>query len=422
MDRVIHRKLIRKMVLGWIVLSLVIGGIVGYLEIERIDSYVVDLAKSDSARLTDAYHNYYHDPSPKNDVALEETSSISVHSGHFVLAEVYDQDKQKVVENALDEIEPIVNRLEEKQHTFLMTDKTNYMRVFHNQAMFLKIVSPIYDYENKTEIIGYFEGIYHVPQEQLHEIGLWLIWSIVQVIIVILLTTVILYPVIISLNKDLIQRSFDLSTANLGMLQVLGGAVAKRDSDTSSHNFRVTIYAIRLAEKVGLGSEEMQALIKGAFLHDVGKIGISDTILLKPGKLDDDEFQVMQQHVRHGVDIIEHYAWLGDAVDVVCYHHEKVDGSGYLGGLKGEEIPLNARIFAIADVFDALISKRPYKEPFPFEVSISIIEEGKGTHFDPDLVKAFFTIARPLYDLLSGNEHEDTLRDFLEESIRRYFK
>ncbi|MCF8056373.1 MAG: HD domain-containing protein [Desulfocapsa sp.] len=410
------------MVLGWIVLSLVIGGIVGYLEIERIDSYVVDLAQSDSARLTDAYHNYYHDPSPKNEVALEETAGISVHSGHFVLAEVYDHDKEKVVENALDKIEPIVNLLEEKQHTFMMTDKTNYMKVFYNRAMFLKIVSPIYDYENTTEIAGYFEGIYHVPQEQLRGIGLWLVWSIVQVFIAILLATVILYPAIISLNKNLIQRTIDLSTANLGMLQVLGGAVAKRDSDTSSHNFRVTIYAIRLAEKAGLGSGEIQALIKGAFLHDVGKIGISDTILLKPGKLDADEVQVMQQHVRHGVDIIEHYAWLGDAVDVVRYHHEKVDGSGYLGGLKGEEIPLNARIFAIADVFDALTSKRPYKEPFPFEVSMSIIEEGKGAHYDPDLVEAFCTIARPLYDLLSGNEDENALRDLLEESLRWYFK
>ena len=171
-----------------------------------------------------------------------------------------------------------------------------------------------------------------------------------------------------------------------------------------------------------MNAQEIRALIKGAFLHDVGKIGISDTILLKPGKLNEEEFAVMQQHVRHGVDIISHYAWLHDAVAVTRHHHEKFDGTGYLDGLKGEEIPRNARIFALADVFDALTSKRPYKEPFSFERSAGILRDGAGTHFDPVLVAAFLRIAHSLYEQLSGNEQEGYLNDRLEQLVHNYFK
>ena len=126
------------------------------------------------------------------------------------------------MEKALDRVQPIVSDLEEKEHEFLMTDKVDYMRFFSGRQFYLKIITPIFDIEQRGTIIGYFEGIYEVPLGKMREIGLWLVWSITQVIMAILLTTVILYPVIIGLHKDLIQRSLDLSVANLGMLKVLG--------------------------------------------------------------------------------------------------------------------------------------------------------------------------------------------------------
>jgi HD-GYP domain-containing protein (c-di-GMP phosphodiesterase class II) len=422
MHRDIHRRLIKKMVLGWILLSLAIGTIVAFVEFERIDKYVVNLAQADATKHTDAYHHYYHDPSLARKSKLIDLVDNCVYDSHFVLVELYDQTKNKVVEKALERVESIINDLEEKDHEFLMTDQAEYMRFISGKQLYLKIVTPILDLEQPEEIIGYFEGIYEVPQDKMREIGLRMVWSIAQVIMAILLTTVILYPVIIGLHQDLIRRSLNLSAANLGMLKVLGGAIAKRDSDTNAHNYRVTIYAISLAEKIGMGVQEIRALIKGAFLHDVGKIGISDTILLKPGKLDKEEFAVMRQHVRHGVDIISHYAWLDDAVTVTRYHHERFDGTGYLDRLKGEEIPRNARIFAIADVFDALTSKRPYKEQFSFEKSVKILRDGAGTHFDPVLVAAFLRIARDLYEQLSGNERESYLNDRLEQLVHNYFK
>jgi HD-GYP domain-containing protein (c-di-GMP phosphodiesterase class II) len=157
-----------------------------------------------------------------------------------------------------------------------------------------------------------------------------------------------------------------LLDSNLEILQVLGGAIAKRDSDTDAHNFRVSIYSVRLAETISLPRNEIRSLIKGALLHDVGKLAIRDNILLKQDKLTEDEFSIMKSHVEHGLEITARARWLKDADPVVGGHHEKFGGSGYPGGLSGDDIPLAARIFAIADVFDPLTSRRPYKAPMPF--------------------------------------------------------
>jgi HD-GYP domain-containing protein (c-di-GMP phosphodiesterase class II) len=235
-----------------------------------------------------------------------------------------------------------------------------------------------------------------------------------------------MYPIILNLLGRLSKLTVNLLDANLETLQVLGSAIAKRDSDTDAHNYRVTIFSVRLAEAAGISRVAMQKLIKGAFLHDVGKIGVRDNILLKPGRLDEEEFEVMKTHVQHGLDIVSRSDWLRDATDVVGCHHEKFDGQGYGGhepneqGITGENIPINARIFAIADVFDALTSKRPYKEPFTYEESIDILQEGSGTHFDPDLLNSFSEIARPLYDRLSGHDDDVPKKD-LEKIIEEYF-
>ena len=157
-----------------------------------------------------------------------------------------------------------------------------------------------------------------------------------------------------------------------------------------------------------------------AFLHDVGKIGIRDNILLKPASLSDTEFEVMRSHVRLGVDIISKSNWLAGAREVVEFHHEKFDGSGYMKGLKGKEIPLNARIFAIVDVFDALTSKRPYKEPFGFEETMDILQRDSGGRFDPELLSTFCGIAYSLYQEISRAD-DSTLEALLNRSVSKHF-
>ena len=161
-------------------------------------------------------------------------------------------------------------------------------------------------------------------------------------------------------------------------------------------------------------------MIAGAFLHDAGKIGISDTILLKPGPLTKEEFSVMRTHVLLGVDIISRAHWLQSARDVVEFHHEKFDGSGYMKGLKGEAIPLNARIFAIVDVFDALTSTRPYKKPLLFDETMSMLRRDRGSHFDPRLLDAFDAIAPRLYSAI-GNAKNTVVEKALRGLVRKYY-
>jgi len=244
--------------------------------------------------------------------------------------------------------------------------------------------------------------------------------SVVIVFLLVLLTTAVIYPVISSLIGRLARTTTSLLDSNLETLQVLGSAIAKRDSDTDAHNYRVTVYSVRLAEETGVDREEIRSLIKGSLLHDVGKIGIRDAILLKPGRLSDDEFEVMKTHVNHGLDITARSSWLEDARSVVGFHHERFDGAGYPRGLRGEEIPPSARIFAIVDVFDALTSKRPYKEPFSFEETIVILDQGRGSHFDPHFLDCFRRIARDLYDEFAGLENDAPRRE-LHSITERYF-
>ena len=160
------------------------------------------------------------------------------------------------------------------------------------------------------------------------------------------------------------RRQFDheMLKANIETLRILGRAIAKRDHETGSHDSRVTLYAVRLAEAAGVDNQTIRHLVVGAFVHDVGKIAVPDHILGKAGPLSPEEWEVMKSHVTMGVDILarcQGCGWMQEAIEVVRFHHERFDGSGYPSGIAGRQIPLNARIFAIVDVFDALTSPRP---------------------------------------------------------------
>jgi len=192
-----------------------------------------------------------------------------------------------------------------------------------------------------------------------------------------------------------------LLAGNLQMLRALGEAIAQRDTGNSHHNLRVTLFAIITAEMMELENEQIQALIKGSFLHDVGKIGIRDDIILKPSGLTADERRVMNSHPELGESIIKGVSWLEDARDVVRHHHERFDGTGYPDGLKGEDIPINARIFGIVDVFDALSSERPYKPAYSYEETMQYIYDKRRSHFDPWIAELFANVSRRLYDDLA---------------------
>ena len=155
-------------------------------------------------------------------------------------------------------------------------------------------------------------------------------------------------------------------------------------------------------------------------MHDIGKIGIPDAIVYKPAALDSDELEIMRSHVQQGEEIVAGIQWLDEAHAVVSAHHEKWDGTGYPRQLAGESIPLSARVFALADVFDALCSKRPYKAELGFDAAMEILERGAGSHFDPAVMAAFRPLARDIFDTLAQCD-EVGARRLLEERVRLHF-
>lgn len=170
----------------------------------------------------------------------------------------------------------------------------------------------------------------------------------------------------------------------------LAAAAEYKDEETGAHILRMSHFSAAIAEGLSLDEEDVDLIMKSSPMHDLGKIGIPDHILLKPGKLDPDEWEIMKTHAAIGAEILG--AGASDYVNmgaiIALSHHEKWDGSGYPSGLAGEDIPLAGRICAVADVFDALMSKRPYKEAFSLEKSLEIMKEGRGSHFDPTVLDA----------------------------------
>jgi putative nucleotidyltransferase with HDIG domain len=373
---------------------------------------------------------------------------LNQKAGGFVYGRFYDSTGTVLAdfsEEGYPSLGGIEGRLAGQQARFLARGETWHEIVRFGGRPHVHLLTPMENREG--QVVAHAQAFFAVSDDTVAEMRRDLLQSILWVIGIVLATSAILYPVIITLMGRLAAFSEDLLESHLETVQILGSAIAKRDSDTSAHNFRVTMMAVQIAEVLGIDRDQvrMQKLIKGAYLHDVGKIGISDNILLKPARLDQAEFAIMKTHVNHGVDIVTrsewlqhqvtemqshvtegvgllaHSSWLDEASEVVGGHHEKFDGSGYPHGLKGEEIPLVARIFAIADVFDALTCERPYKKPFSYEKSMAILEEGRGSHFDPKVLDAFNTLAESIYRDIAGREDE-RLKDDLEAITNRYFE
>ena len=180
-------------------------------------------------------------------------------------------------------------------------------------------------------------------------------------------------------------------------LRALGAALDLRDTETAGHSERVSRYTLEIARSMGCSSDELRQIARGSYMHDIGKIGIPDSILLKDGKLTHEEVEVMQSHVRIGYDLVCRVAFLAPAAAIVLTHQERYDGTGYPQGLVGEEIPLGARIFSVADTLDAITSDRPYRRALPFSTARDEITRESGRQFDPEVVRVFLSVPEEVW-------------------------
>jgi response regulator RpfG family c-di-GMP phosphodiesterase len=211
-------------------------------------------------------------------------------------------------------------------------------------------------------------------------------------------------------TRELDVMLHQLEDTYLSTLEALGSAIDTRDVGTHSHSRRVRGYTLVIARAHGVPEPDLGDLERGVLLHDIGKIGIPDAILSKPGSLTPDEWKIMQRHPDIGRRLIEKIPFLHDAVPIVYHHHERWDGTGYPLGLRGEGIPLGARIFAVADTFDAMTFDRPYSKAVSFQTACQEIRRCAGTHFDPAVVTTFLTIPVHLLVEIHGDTGDETTR------------
>jgi response regulator RpfG family c-di-GMP phosphodiesterase len=200
------------------------------------------------------------------------------------------------------------------------------------------------------------------------------------------------------LEQRVEEATRNLQAAYRATLEALGSALDSRDVGTEAHSRRVHGYALATAREYGMPEADIPDLEHGVLLHDIGKIGIPDAILLKPGRLTSEEWETMRRHPEIGKRLIEGIAFLRGAVPIIYCHHEKWDGSGYPRELKGDEIPLGARIFSVVDAFDAMTFDRPYSTAIPFDAAQAEIKRCAGSHFDPAVVEAFLRVPDALLE------------------------
>lgn len=354
-------------------------------------------------------------PEKQRQVAFQHALRSMV-GGMFSRATIYSYKHEMIA----DAIEPAFERyrphIESAPHPDIADEAKNDSIDILDQKV-LRVFVPLGTRE--TGLIGHLEGVRFVSDNERSAIKHAALVSSAIAALSVLICAIVLVPLLVFAANYNFQLIEILRTSQLEVLEVVGRAIAKRDSDTGIHNYRVTWMAARLGEKIGLTLDEMRGLIAGSFLHDIGKIGIPDQILLKPGKLTDWERGVIQSHVDIGIAIMGDAHFFRHAREVIAGHHEKWNGTGYPSMAKGELIPLNARIFAVVDVYDALRAKRPYKKSFGMNESLKIMHDGRGSHFDPTLFDVFLTIVDEIEQKMILSSESDTII-LMREIARKY--
>ncbi|OIR17442.1 cyclic di-GMP phosphodiesterase response regulator RpfG [mine drainage metagenome] len=410
----LHWRIASRLLIAWLVLSAIAGSAAYYLEQGQLDDFVSGLVGEEASRISvhiapKSFETHLDQYLPAIEKTLAESRFVGIRlygAQQKILLERWNTSDAKVAED-----------IAAHHHRFLGIPGKLARNYWIDEKLYIQSVRPL---SEGRQIYGYLEGIYQVDAHVTAALIRHIEDVVIAVVVMVTLTSLVLYPVILSLNRQTIRLADDLLQTDLDLLQTLGSAIAKRDSDTDAHNYRVTLYAVKLAESLNLKRAEIQSLILGAFLHDVGKIGIPDHILLKPGELTPEETRVMRTHVELGADIVSHSNWLHRSREVVLGHHERFDGKGFPRGARGSDIPLIARLFAVVDVFDALTSRRPYKEPIPFDESLRILRSESGSHFDPDILAAFEKIALEYYESFYLAD-EKSLQTMLKNVMAKYF-
>ncbi|VAX01131.1 Response regulator [hydrothermal vent metagenome] len=311
MSDFVYKGLRKRIIIATVIISVVLASIVYLTNYRQIDTSVADIARDRAERFNLVFDNLLNDPANLDPDAIRNAlikfsnTHTQNHIGEFIYVTIFDKNANAITQMAEADAEAMIEitEISKSNNDRLKSTTTTYLQSFQiDNRYHVYIQVPLWN--SSGNISAIVEGIFRVSDEAINTIWTKTFLTILFAIGIVMITAIILYPVITRLTKRLARYSDALLTSNLETIKVLGSAIAKRDNDTDAHNSRVTIYAILLAKEINLDPLKIQSLIKGAFLHDVGKIGIRDNVLLKPGRLDNDEFDIMKTHVNHGNEII----------------------------------------------------------------------------------------------------------------------
>ncbi|HEY3433248.1 MAG TPA: HD domain-containing phosphohydrolase [Rhodocyclaceae bacterium] len=414
--RQLHWMLARRLGIAAILIGLAAGGV----------SYLLEIRQAEQAALDSAINGARHFESPAMQMASNAKAPLEhgalnrlLDRTRFVGIRVFSPDRTLIYETWENIPSALINAARSSQHDWPVRRESHQNWIVVAEERLIQIVIPLFGKEGT--LLGYLEGVSRLDAQTLQAQREQARNGALMAIASVLITTLLLYPLLLAMLRQSQGLSRRLLDSNLSLIHSLGNAIAKRDSDTDAHNYRVTLYSVALAEALRWSKKDIPHLIAGAFLHDVGKIGIPDHILLKPGKLTVEEFEVMKTHSLLGLDIVAGNEWINSAASIIRHHHERFDGSGYPDGLRGTNIPHGARLFAVVDVFDALVSKRPYKVPMPLEEALAVINGDSEHHFDPEIVEAFMRIAVRLHQEVAMVS-DAVLHTHMRSALSRYFK
>ncbi len=416
----IHGLLVRRILGVCILAILLVVAATSYLEIKKLESTLLSNAQKEARIFVPLFLEQLDKRVDSENVTVSSSFSDSINHTSFIDVKLLDRQNKIFFEKKRVGADLINKRFLDTGIEPVFGDKPDGNWLFADKQIYLNTVIPVIGLQD-DDVIGHLQAIYRSSLDDTRQIATRILLSCLIGVCSVLICGILMYPGLVFFHNRLIKNSSDLNRANNFLLKQLGTALAKSDVGLPEHNHRTLIYAVRLAEKLNLTRSQIRSLIQGAFLHDLGMLDLDSTMLMKPTSLGSKERAQMQGHVKKGAALIKPYRWLRDGKDLIRCHHEKYDGSGYPAGLSHDKIPLEARIFAIVDAFDALTSKRPYREAQELDRAIEMLELESASHFDPVLLAPFIEMAPQLFAIVSKMEGKALERE-LSGVLKKYVK
>ncbi|MCG6930792.1 MAG: HD domain-containing protein [Desulfofustis sp.] len=409
LKREVHLRLLKRISAVCLLTCACIVGLALFLEYRRIEPALLDAAEKEARLFVPQLLAQDAGP-PESADALAYTSFIAVR--------LYGENGAVLLDKARPGGDEITRLFSSRGISLQPSGDRIGTWIYRDKRLYLYSMIPVAGLQD-DDIIGHVETIYRSSLQDitalLRRLGLSCLIGAGGVI----LCALLMYPALVLFHNRLIRNSSELNRANTFLLKHLGSALAKADVADPGHSHRVLIYGVRLAENQKLSRPQIRHFIHGAFLHDIGMLDLHSQTVLRRGPLTPEERSAMQEHPKKGAALIKPCRWLKQSRDIIRCHHENYDGSGYPAGLSHEQIPFSARIFAIVDAFDALTTKRPYRDPLDVDKAVERLESKSGTQFDPVLLAAFIEIAPKLREVVSNLEGKALERE-LSGVLKKY--